>query len=166
MEKMFASDFLASLGHTALGSRLKRLGLALQAESQAWLETQDCSLASAQMPVLAALTRENPATTGQLAAMLGIAQPGVSRMIADMEKGGWVRSQPGETDRRVREIALTEKGQALAERARAEFWPRIDVAAEAVCDGLDGGLLEQIGALEKRMASGQFRSALEEGAKS
>ncbi|WP_300527591.1 MarR family transcriptional regulator [Maricaulis sp.] len=161
MKKLFASDFLASLGHTALGSRLKRLGLALQAESQAWLETQDCSLASAQMPVLAALSRQNPLTTGQLATMLGIAQPGVSRMIADMEKGGWVLSRPGKADRRVREIILTDQGEALAARARTDFWPRIEAAAAAVCEGIEGGLLDQIGVLEQRMRSGQFRAALD-----
>lgn len=156
------NDFLASLGYTALGSRLKRLGLALQAESQAWLEAQDCSLASAQMPVLAALSAQNPATTGQLATMLGIAQPGVSRMIAEMEKGGWVISRPGQSDRRLREIALTEKGSALAQQARTEFWPRIDAAAAAMCGGLQGDLLEQVDALEQRMRSGQFRAALEQ----
>ena len=154
------SDILAHMGHTALGSRLKRAGMALQAMTQTWLEGQGCDLPAAQMPLLAALSQTDPRTTGELAQMLGMAQPGVSRMIDAMEKGGWVVVRSGDTDRRQRLIVLSDTGQALSVRAAREFWPRVNDAAARLCDGLDGDFLTQLTQLETRLRAGNYAGLL------
>ena len=154
-------DFVASFGHTALGTRLKRSGMAMQAIAQKWLQSQGCDLPSAQMPVLAALYFHGPQTTGELAQMLVIAQPGVSRLIDQMEKGGWVRSASSDADRRIRRIGLSETGQALAGRAAVAFWPVIDQAVGSLCADLGGPFIDQISALENKLAAGELEQLLQ-----
>ncbi|WP_412545862.1 MarR family winged helix-turn-helix transcriptional regulator [Maricaulis sp. MIT060901] len=154
-------DFVASFGHTALGTRLKRSGMAMQAVVQKWLQAQGCELPSAQMPVLAALHFHSPRSTGELAQMLVIAQPGVSRLIDQMEKGGWVVSTTTDADRRVRRIALSESGKVLAARAAEELWPVIDAAVTELCGELEGSFIDQISALEERLAGGALDARLD-----
>lgn len=154
-------DFVASFGHTALGTRLKRSGMAMQAVAQKWLQAQGCELPSAQMPVLAALHLHGAQSTGELAQMLVIAQPGVSRMIDQMEKGGWVVSSPTDADRRVRRITLSDSGKALAARAARDLWPVIDAAVAELCADLDGSFIDQIAALEARLSSGVMQDLLD-----
>ena len=151
-------DFVASFGHTALGTRLKRSGMAMQAVAQKWLQAQGCELPSAQMPVLAALHFHGAQSTGELAQMLVIAQPGVSRMIDQMEKGGWVVSSATDADRRVRRITLSDRGKALAARAAR---PVIDAAVAELCADLDGSFIDQIAALEARLSAGVMQDLLD-----
>jgi len=158
-------DFVASFGHTALGTRLKRSGMAMQAVAQKWLQTQGCELPSAQMPVLAALHFHGPRSTGELAQLLVIAQPGVSRLIDQMEKGGWVVSSVADADRRVRRIALSDTGEALATRAAEALWPVIDAAVTELCGEFEGSFIDQISALEDRLASGALEARLEKVSK-
>jgi len=142
--------------YTALGSRLKRAGVLMQSISQVWLKGQGCDLPSAQMPVLATLYKQGPASTGEMAQRLGIAQPGVSRMIDQMEKAGWVVATTHAKDRRVREIRLSDAGAALAHRADTEFWPYINRVVARLCADLDGDFLTQLGALERRLDAGEM----------
>lgn len=158
-------EFVASFGHTALGTRLKRSGMAMQAVAQKWLQAQGCELPSAQMPALAALHFHGAQSTGELAQMLVIAQPGVSRLIDQMEKGGWVVSSATDADRRVRRIALSDSGKALAARAAKELWPVIDAAVSELCGELEGSFIDQISALEERLASGALDARLDSIAK-
>ena len=155
------SDFLSKMEHSALGSRLKRTGLAMQAVTQTWLQAQGCDMPSAQMPVLAVLHFNGPVTTGELAQMLGIAQPGASRLIDQMTKAGWVEIEADPDDRRIRRIVLTDTGREMGERAGREFWPKIDKAVSALCGELTGGLLGQLTQLETRLAAGDLQRLFE-----
>jgi len=62
-----------------------------------------------------------------LAAALGITQQAVSKTVAELERRGYVRRRPAPHDARVRLVALTERGRAAVEAARAE---RAAVVAE------------------------------------
>jgi DNA-binding MarR family transcriptional regulator len=92
MDKRMSDDFLQSLNHLAMGTRLKRAGIALQAETQKWLQANGCDIPTAHLPVITALDRMGATSVGVLAQMLGIAQPGVSRMVEQLIAGGWMRS--------------------------------------------------------------------------
>lgn len=157
-----STDILQSMGPVALGSRLKRAGVLMQSISQDWLEEQGCEIASTHMPVMLALYREGQASTGELAQMLGIAQPGVSRMVEQLERAGWLKSTCGKTDRRVREIRLSDKGREFAVKANREYWPRIGAAVEAICAELQGDLLSQLSGLETRLGAGEFQARIAE----
>ncbi|MBM7503085.1 MarR family winged helix-turn-helix transcriptional regulator [Agromyces aurantiacus] len=144
------TDVVATLGHLALGTRLKRLGERLQAETTRFIQAQGVDLPSSWFPLLAALDRRE-STVGELAAALGVSQPGVTRSATNLARLRLVEIATGDTDRRRRTIRLTPEGAALVERARAELWPRIDAAVADACAGLDGPFLDQVGALERRL---------------
>lgn len=141
-------DILGALGHLALGSRFKRVGERLQSETQALLANAGIDFPAAQFPVLAAIDRIGPLSIGELAAALGIAQPGVTRMIGKMEAEGIVRSTAGAEDRRIKIVSLAPVGRRLVDRAKRAAWPLIDAAVADACSGLSGPLLTQISGLE------------------
>jgi DNA-binding MarR family transcriptional regulator len=149
-------DYLQSLDHLAMGTRLKRAGVALQGETQKWLRANGCDIPSAHLPVITALDRKGPTSIGVLTRMLGIAQPGVSRMVEQLTAGGWVSSRTDPRDRRIREIQLTEKGQAFVDTASLTLWPVIDSAVARLCAGLVGPFMSQLSVLEDRLASGKL----------
>jgi len=158
-----SDDFLQSLNHLAMGTRLKRAGVALQSEAQKWLQANGCDIPSAHLPVITALDRMGATSIGVLARMLGIAQPGVSRMVEQLVAGGWVRSETDPKDRRIREIQLTDKGRTFAAEASRSLWPVVEKAVARVCAGLSGPFMSQLTTLENRLATdaleASFRSA-------
>jgi DNA-binding MarR family transcriptional regulator len=147
------TDIVRELGHLALGSRLKRLGERLQAQTQAVLAEAGISLPSSHFPVLVALDRLGPLSVGELAEAVGISQPGVSRMLENLQSDGFVASQRLKGDRRLRPIVLTKAGRQLLARAKQLTWPRIEAAVADACAGASGPLLAQLSALEEALAA-------------
>lgn len=147
------TDIVRELGHLALGSRLKRLGERLQAQTQVVLAEADVSVPASHFPVLAALDRLGPLSVGELAQAVGISQPGVSRMLENLRADGLVTSQRSKGDRRLRPIVLTKGGQQLIARAKQLTWPRIEAAVAEACAGAAGPLLAQLSALEEALAA-------------
>ncbi|HEV2442597.1 MAG TPA: MarR family transcriptional regulator [Steroidobacteraceae bacterium] len=147
------TDIVRELGHLALGSRLKRLGERLQAQTQAVLAEAGISLPASHFPVLVALDRLGPLSVGELAEAVGISQPGVSRMLDNLQSDGFVASQPLKGDRRLRPIVLTKAGRQLIARARQLTWPRIEAAVADACAAASGPLLAQLSALEEALAA-------------
>ena len=70
-----ADDVVRALGHLALGTRLKRIGERLQAQTQRVLDAHELGIQAAQFPFLAAIDRIGPATVGELAEAVGVTQP-------------------------------------------------------------------------------------------
>jgi DNA-binding MarR family transcriptional regulator len=60
-----------------------------------------------------------PKPVGELAELLGITQQAVSKTALELEGMGYVSRQADPDDTRVRRIALTARGRAAIERARA-----------------------------------------------
>src|SRR4029453_17504819 len=75
-------DIVEQLGHLALGTRLKRLGERLQAETTRFIEARGLPVPASQFPLLAALERPGGLTVGELAEAVGVSQPGVTRSVA------------------------------------------------------------------------------------
>ncbi|MGH8201084.1 MAG: MarR family winged helix-turn-helix transcriptional regulator [Steroidobacteraceae bacterium] len=147
------TDIVRELGHLTLGSRLKRLGERLQSQTQVVLEEADMSVPASHFPLLAALDRLGPLSVGELAQAVGISQPGVSRMLENLQSDGLVTSQRHKGDRRLRPIVLTKAGQQLITRAKQLTWPRIEAAVAEACAGASGPLLAQLAALEEALAA-------------
>jgi len=153
-------DFLESLGHLALGSRLKRAGTLLQSATQAWLRARGCDVPAGQLPLMAALDEAGAASLGTIADMLGIAQPGVSRMADNLEAAGWIRTTPEIGDRRVRMLELTPRGRDLVAAAKRDLWPVIQDAVSELCADLEGPLTRQLAGPEGKLSAGAFEDAL------
>ncbi len=145
------NDAIAFEGAVMLGSRLKRLAERFQAGAERIAE--DCGLPTqpSQMPVLTALHRHGPQTVGDLAELIGISQPAVTRILSRLVELDLVEANRDARDQRTRTIALTPHGQEAMEVARTTLWPRLRAAVEEVCD-VDA-LLAQVSAAETALAA-------------
>lgn len=56
-------------------------------------------------------------------------------------------------DGRIRIATLTPAGQDLVARAKAGAWPSVEAAVAEICADLDGPLLDQLAAIESRLAA-------------
>lgn len=149
---MDIEDVVKELGHLSLGTRLKRIGETLQAQTQAVLAERGFEQPAAWFPLLAALDRLGPLSVGELSQAVGVSQPVVTRSLRGLEADGLVESGAAEEDRRVRRIALSRKGRGLVQRSKDKAWPVIEAAVAEACAGLRGDLLGQLAALEAALA--------------
>lgn len=146
-------DVVRNLGYGTLGSRLKRIGEKLQAQTQEMAMTlAETDLPTPHNPVLAALDRHGSLSIGDLSKALGQSQPGVTRMVNKMKTAGLVESRQGSRDKRISTIALTPMGTELVEKLKATLWPAIMVAVKDACSGLEGSILDQLTQLENNLA--------------
>jgi DNA-binding MarR family transcriptional regulator len=146
-------DIVRELGHLTLGTRLKRLGERLQAQTQVLLAAADIGLPASHCPLLAALDRLGPLSVGELAQAVGISQPGISRMLDSLQADGLIASRRPVGDRRLRPVGLTKAGRELIACAKRLAWPRVESAVADACAGASGSLLEQLSALEEALAA-------------
>lgn len=61
--------------------------------------------------ILAMLKMQDGISTKDLSYLLGIRISSLNELLAKMEKGGYIRREPSETDKRVMLVKLTEKGK-------------------------------------------------------
>lgn len=145
-------DVVKVLGHLSLGTRLKRIGETLQAQTQAVLAAHGFEQPAAHFPLLAALDRLGPLSVGDLSQAVGVSQPVITRSLRGLEGDGLVQSATSVDDRRVRHVGLSRKGRGLVQRAQREAWPGIEMAVAQACVDLKGDLLAQLAALEVALA--------------
>jgi DNA-binding MarR family transcriptional regulator len=150
-------DIVRSLGHLALGTRLKRIGDRLQSQAQEILEEEGIAYSVAFFPLMVTLDRLGPLPVGDLAQALGVSQPGVTRMVAKLKDDALVTAGPAGPDARFRPIMLTAAGKALVKRSQAAAWKRIERAVAEACARLSGPLLSQLTGLEEALAAKPLR---------
>ena len=150
---MDIQDVVRDLGYLALGTRLKRIGERLQAQTQVLLTRADIGLPASHFPLLMALDRVGAVNVGELAEALGASQPGVTRMLDKLETDGLVESTQSADDRRVRSITLTRSGRQLISRAKRSVWPIVETAVADACAGAARPLLTALNALEEALAA-------------
>ncbi|HEU4626263.1 MAG TPA: MarR family transcriptional regulator [Steroidobacteraceae bacterium] len=141
-------DVVKELGYLTLGTRLKRLGERLQAQTQIVLEQAGIDVPASYFPLLAALDRLGPLSVGELSEAVGITQPGVTRMLEKLQAEDLVRSAQSADDGRVRKIALTAGGRQLIARAKRLAWPIVEAAVAEACAHPSESLLTLLAALE------------------
>jgi DNA-binding MarR family transcriptional regulator len=141
-------DIVRRLGYLTLGTRLRRLGERLQADTQHILDDHELSIQAAQFPFLAAIDRLGPSTIGDLAEAVGVSQPGATRTLALLAEAGLVAITTPPGDQRRKLVALTKKGHHLLEVGTREAWPLIEAVVRDLCAGLSGSLLDQLAAIE------------------
>ena len=146
-------DVVRTLGFLALGTRMKRLGERLQAETQRIIDTREIGVPVGNFVCVAAIDRLGPLTVGELAEALGVSQPGVTRTVTQLSEAGLVISEPCEIDQRRRIVRLSEEGQRIVDTARQTVWPQIEAAVRDLCQALDGPLLDQLAAIEDGVAA-------------
>jgi DNA-binding MarR family transcriptional regulator len=148
---MNGPDIIADLGLLTLGSRFKRLGDRLQADVARFFAEQGVDLQPAQAPLLLAVETHGPISVGDLAAVVGVAQPGVTRALSRLTERGLVAVDRGERDQRQKAVRLTPAGQAMTARMRDRLFAGVGGGVAELCEGLTGPLLDQLSALEARL---------------
>ncbi|MDO3435453.1 MarR family transcriptional regulator [Rhizobium sp. CBN3] len=146
-------DVVRTLGFLCLGSRLRRIGERLQADTQQIIDEAGLGIQAGQYPFLAAIDRAGPLTIGELAQSVGIKQPGATRTIGQLLELGFVDMQPAPDDQRRRLVSLTDKGQELVDYSKTTIWPRVAAAVADLCGDLDGPILAQLAAIEDGLAA-------------
>jgi DNA-binding MarR family transcriptional regulator len=154
---MMVEDVVRTLGFLTLGSRFKRIGERLQADTQRIMDEMGVPLQASQYPFLAAIDRLGPLTIGELADAVGITQPGATRALAQLVDSGVLDARQAPEDQRRKVVKLTKKGRRLVETAKREVWPRVEEAVRDLCGGLSGPLLDQLGAIEDGLAAAPLR---------
>lgn len=152
MTESSIEDIVKAYGYLTLGTRFRRMGEALQAQTQALLAEHGMDMPAAHFPLLAALDWHGPLSVSELSQAVGVSQPVVTRSLHGLQAQQLVESAVGEDDRRVRRVALSAQGQALVRRARTKVWPLVEASVAHACEGLAGPLLEQIAGLEAALA--------------
>jgi DNA-binding MarR family transcriptional regulator len=145
-------DIVRTLGYLCLGTRMKRIGERLQAETQQVIESQGMGILASQFPYLAAIDRLGPLTIGDLAEAIGITQPGATRAVIQLAEAGFVVAEMAPDDQRRRIIRLSDEGRKLVDIAAQSVWPLIEAAVRNVCGDLRGPLLDQLAAIEDSLA--------------
>jgi len=124
-------DIVRAYGFLPLGSRLRRIGERLQADTQRVMDEMDVPLQAGQYPFLGALDRLGPLTVGELAEAVGITQPGATRCVAELVKLGMVGVRQAGDDQRRKIVSLTSKGAQQVDFAKREVWPSPGGGSEA-----------------------------------
>lgn len=141
-------DLVRSRGYLTLGSRLRRIGEMLQAETQSVMEAHGVPLQGNHYPTLAAIDENGPLAVGILAEALGISQPGATRIVGQLVKKGVVSVRPSPDDQRQKIVSLTDYGQKLVDQGRAKIWPLIHSCVAQMLDEQRGPILSQLDHLE------------------
>jgi DNA-binding MarR family transcriptional regulator len=146
-------DVVRSFGFLTLGTRMKRIGEKLQADTQRIMDELGAPFQASQYPFLAAIDRLGSLTVGELAEAVGITQPGATRTVAQLVELGMLESEQAPDDQRRRIVSLSKEGRRLVAAAKRDVWPRIREAVADLCDKLDGPLLDQLAAIEDGLAA-------------
>jgi DNA-binding MarR family transcriptional regulator len=160
-EDRMVEDVIKEFGYLTLGTRLKRLGERLQAQTQVLLEQASLDVPASHFPVLGALDRLGALSVGELTEALGVSQPGVTRMLDRLETEGLVKSVQPEDDRRIRTIALSKSGRQVVTRAKRTAWPMIEAAVADACTGGARPLLAVLAAFETSLAAAPLNARAE-----
>lgn len=158
-----AGDIISEQGLLFLGSRLRRLAERLQGDAAQFPERAGLPLQPGHYPLLATLDRYGPLTVGELAEAMQLSQPAVTRTIARLIELDLIEVNRVHRDQRHKTISLSAAGRAVLIRSKLVVWPQVEAAVAELVRGLGGSLLEQLAALETRLAeqplSGRAQSA-------
>jgi predicted GNAT family acetyltransferase/DNA-binding MarR family transcriptional regulator len=145
-------DLVRSYGYLTLGTRLKRLGERLQDDVATLAASHDFDVPAGLFPILAAVAEAGTPTIGELAPLVGVSQPAVTRGVLGLVDRGLVAVERRSADQRLKTVTVTPKGAALVAKAKRVLWPAIaDAVRDLTRDG-DDAFLDHIDAFEDKFA--------------
>lgn len=151
-----AMDYVAGMRGAAIGARLRRLSALIDLEASRIYQAEGVRFEQRWFGVLNQLALNGPMSVSALAEALGVSHPSISETRHSLERAGFIILIDDPEDGRRRMLALSEAGQALAERLRP-IWDRLDVVAREL-DEEAGHVVEALDRLEAALGR---RSLLE-----
>ena len=147
-------DLISESGYLFLATRMKRLAERMQSDAlKIFARNGFQHVTPAHIPILYGLDEEDGLTVSELVMRFGISQPAITRSVTGMQAEGLVVSEPAPEDQRQKVLSLSPKGRALVESLKRTAWVEITEAAENICDGLEGSMLDQLEQLETRLSA-------------
>ena len=104
----------------------ERFSIALHSAARSWRQALDRRLKhlgvgqASWMAIAMVAKAKQPLAQNELASLLGVEAPTMVSMVDRLVKMGLVLRLPSETDRRVKQIVLTDDGRALYGKVKAE----------------------------------------------
>ena len=109
-----------------------------------------------QLRLLGYLLEQDGMSNAELSDRLLVSRPSVSALLERLERGGFLRREASQYDRRGIRILLEDKGREAASSARSEVWGY----AVGLMDDLSADEVSRLGkALRLFVASGRARRA-------
>ena len=137
-------------GILTFGSRLKRLSDCLFMEVEALYKRHNIGFSPTNFPVLKQLQSQPGQTVVELAQLLGVSHPAVSKQINKLTGEGWVVKCLDQDDNRRLLISLSEQG--LAEMKKVEpILDAIQCVMEREANNIDARLLHSFNQYENLM---------------
>ena len=125
------------------------LVLAEPLQQRLWEEAR---LSVAQLRVLRVLSEQRaPIAAGRLAALAGISQASLSRLLAKLEQRELVSREVDPDDRRRVAVRLTSDGERLLESSRLWRGSEFDRAAAGLSSGEQRAFIDAVGAFAERV---------------
>lgn len=91
---------------------------------------EDLGLTLPQLRLVGKLSR-GPKTNAQLARLMGVTLPAITKMVKSLEDDSYVKRKTDATDRRSAQIYCTKKGEAIRKRVRGRV---LGILADACQD--------------------------------
>ena len=111
-------NFYRTLGYVALGSYMRRLGEISQQASVEVYRMYGMDFEVKWFPVFLAVAQKEAETVSKIAEYIGQSHVGVSLMVKEMGKAGFLESQKGLVDKRETTVSLTDKGDQMHTRMK------------------------------------------------
>lgn len=147
-----SGDILKDRPALFLGSRLKRLAERMQGDVAGLSMNVGLEIQPSQYSLLATLDRYGPQTIGELTQAMQLSQPAITRTAAKLVKVGLVAIDRLHRDQRHKTVSLTKAGASALGRSRRFVWPQVEAAVTELLAGVEGHFLQQIDAIEARLA--------------
>lgn len=148
-------DIVREKGYLTLGTRFRRLGERMQAETQTLIADAGIDVQSSHYPLLFAL-EAGPMTINALADALGVSQPGVTRSVAHLERLEYVTVKKGEHDKRQRVVTLSDAGQRTVDQGNDDVGPELIRILQNIVQGAKGDLFAQLEHIEDELTKTTF----------
>ncbi len=122
-------------GLLLLGTRLKRLSEKFFNDVSQIYKYEGIQFEPSWFPIFYLLDQHGGMTFSELAQQLEITQPGVSQMVAALEKRGLVCTEKNTEDRRVRSVILSAEGTELLTTIKPVWQALAESMKELVAEG-------------------------------
>lgn len=146
-------DFVRSRGFLTLGSRLKRLGEHMQADTADVSTQLGMPVGAGLLTALAAIEVNGSLGVNELAEALGVSQPAATKLAARLSDAGLIVMHPHPEDKRARVLTATEAGKGMVRRGQDILWPAVEAAVAELCATAEGNFLNQLAAIDAGLAA-------------
>lgn len=135
---MVNEDLIKELRELGLATRLKRLGERFSQDVGKIYKWQKLELEPRWFTTMYALYKYGTMSVQSLTQSLGFTHPAIIQFVNEMKKHHLVESKPGEEDKRLNLISLTQKGKSIFESVRPLLTDIEEATAEVISStGLD-----------------------------